>query len=490
VNRQLFDVSCSATVGIAAVAFPEAADRCLLDITNAKTTVVGITIANSLAAVLAGTPAGNSLITALTKLPPGQRPSTVALNIDPNDGPGGGAFAGLHQSLSERLTSEQEALLGCGPFYGTNCDEDGIDVFNAEASVLVQSFPEFEPNGPVATRYVSGRGLVTLPGARGPADPHYSAYVDGCVGPGPVGCNAGDPGRTGASATLLVNGYTSEPFKNELAAASYNFLLLVAGLGVSTGNDPTCDVNNPITCEFVRGVFAIAGTRRPEVNAGGNGEFGRRDFVWSGGAEVEFRYPKRNVLGFATDFAEDHTKTNWSLEATWMHGEPFQVTSEPHGWDKFETYNLTISVDRPTFINFLNPNRTFFVNGQLFLRWIQDYQDDDRMFVHGPLSALWTLSLFTGYYQDRMLPGVTWVHDARSTSGGLIAQMSYRFTENFSATLGVAAFYGKPDEVQSPALTPILVQNGGNDYKALQRYDGLSALAERDELFLILRYTF
>jgi hypothetical protein len=424
----------------------------------------------------------------ITGLSPGATiPPLVTLNRDPNDGVGSGIF-GPTAGLGAFLTDQQEALLGCGPFYGTDCDDDGIDLLNSEASVLIQAFPQFEPNGPVATRFVPGEGLVILPGARGPGDPGYDPLIDGCTRPGPTGCNAGDPGRVG-NARTLVNPLTGQALRNELGGASYNFMILLAGLGASSGTDPGCDPTNPFSCMLVRGIFGIAGLKRPEVRAGGNGDFGRRDFIWSGGAEVQLRYQKRNVLGFAADFAEDRTKTNWSLEATWVPNQAYTIVSEPHGYGLRDTFNLTVSVDRSTFINFLNPNRTFFFNGQVFVRWIDDYVDNDQMGVHGPFTALWTLSAFTGYHQDRLLPGVTWVHDGFSNSGGLIGQMSYRFTENFSATFGVAGFYGKPDSFQVP-IRPLLVQNQGHSYKSDTRYDGLTALAERDEVFLLIRYTF
>ena len=47
-------------------------------------------------------------------------------------------------SLSAELTDPQEALLGCGRFYGTSCDLDGVDFLNMEASVLSQSWPHVE----------------------------------------------------------------------------------------------------------------------------------------------------------------------------------------------------------------------------------------------------------------------------------------------------------------------------------------------------------
>jgi hypothetical protein len=485
-NRQLFDVVCSATVGIASGVFPSLGDRCLLDIANSQEQVLlgFVTPANALSAVIAGSMSGTTVINVLA---PGA-PPLRELNRDPADGTSGSPF-GPRQGLGAYLTDQQEALFGCGPFYGTDCDVQGIDLFNAEASVLVQSFPEFEPGGPVATRYVPGQGTVILPGARGPADAGYSAYVDGCVAPGPVGCNAGDPGRVGPSASLLTNPLTGAAFRTELAAASYNFMILLAGLGASTGNDPACVPTDPFTCAFVRGVFGVAGVRRPEVKAGGNGDFGRRDFIWSGGSEIQLRYLKRNVLGFATDFAHDATGTNWSVEATWINGQPFGVASEERGWARFDTYNLTLSVDRPTFIKFLNQSRTFFINSQLFFRYIHDYVDDDAMAVHGPVSALGTLTFITGYHQDRLLPAVTWVHDVASASGGLIGQITYRFSQDFTATFGIAGYYGDPDELQVP-VRPALLGNQGGNFKADVRYDGLSAISERDEAFLTLRYTF
>jgi hypothetical protein len=58
--------------------------------------------------------------------PNGARTPLVPLVLDPNDGPAANhpiAAQNLftQSGLSPALTDEQEALLGCGPFYGTNC---------------------------------------------------------------------------------------------------------------------------------------------------------------------------------------------------------------------------------------------------------------------------------------------------------------------------------------------------------------------------------
>jgi len=491
-NRQLFDVLCSATVGVAASLSPELADNCLLDVVNSQAELelvkpLPITPAVALSVALTGSKIGRFVAGKLANgatAPPLPLGSMVELNKDPGDGTGGGFFKA--EGLGAYLTDQQEALLGCGPFYGTDCDEQGIDLFNAEASVLIQAFPQFEIGGPVATRFVNGQS-VTLPGARGPSNSLYDPLVDGCTSIADSPLCASSNGGLGAQ--TLVDPKTGQRFSNELGAASYNFMVLLASLGAGGGNDPGCDVNEPFTCQFVRGVFGIAGARRPDIRAGGNGTFGRRDFIWAGGSELQLRYLKRNVLGLATDFAHDGSGTNWSLEGTWIAGQSFPIASEQRGFGKRDTYNLTISVDRPTFINFLNQNRTFFFNSQIFLRYIDGYEGNGEFGVHGPFSALGTLSVFTGYFQDRLLPALTWVHDVASASGGVVAQLTYRFSQDFSTTIGMASFYGDPDE-RALAQSPAVLTNQGGDYKANLRYDGLSAIAERDEFFLSIRYTF
>jgi hypothetical protein len=77
----------------------------------------------------------------------------------------------------------------------------------------------------------------------------------------------------------------------------------------------------------------------------------------------------------------------------------------------------------------------------------------------------------------------------RSGSGALLGQITYRFSEAFSATIGALAFYGEPDENRLP-LHPIALPDTQTDFDARTRYEGLSAISERDELFLRLRYTF
>ena len=473
------------------------------------------TVTPSMAQVRAATAGNNGL-------PGGASTPLVPLVRDPNDGPMANHPIGFQNlftqfGLSPFLTDEQEALLGCGPFYGTNCDIDGMDLMSAEASATIQSWPFFDgtftngagtwlttdsskiqpgttgfQGGPVCTRYEGGKTFI-LPGCRGPRDYGYNVNVDGSTfGPDVLG-----------TVYQRVHPFTGQEWASEMAIVSWNVLMAFVGLSFPDDpdnpkddefapNDPfrtnACSFAAPQFCGNPAAYNSIIGARRNSIRAGGNGEFGRRDFIWHGGGDLALRYQKRNVLGFSMDFAEDFSKSNWGMEFTWIEGLPF---SDSNSWDvttQADTFNLTVSVDRPTFINFLNQNRTLFFNSQWFFQYVRGYE---RGFTsNGPFNMLATFTVATGYFQDRLLPGFTVVYDFGSQSGAGLASVTYRFTENFSTTVGMAGFFGHY-QTKTPALWETALGNRvGRGAYDLFVENGLSPVRERDELYLTLRYTF
>ncbi|MBW2383079.1 MAG: hypothetical protein JRG92_05550, partial [Deltaproteobacteria bacterium] len=250
-----------------------------------------------------------------------------------------------------------------------------------------------------------------------------------------------------------------------------------------------CTFVTPQYCDVVQAIFSIAGQKRNIPQAGGNGLYGRRTTQWQSGSEIYLSYDKRNVLGFSMDFAEDYTKSNWSMEFTWIGDVPqinnnaYDITTDT------DDFNLTISVDRPTFVNFLNANRTFFINSQWFFQYRKGWESG--MTNPGPWNVLATFAVFTGYFQDRLNPTLVFVYDFQSRSGGALPQINYRFSENFSVTLGASLFMGGQDLVVMPVnpIAPAVPRAGSNTY-----YDstepGLSVVRDRDEVFMTLRYTF
>ena len=202
-------------------------------------------------------------------------------------------------------------------------------------------------------------------------------------------------------------------------------------------------------------------------------------------------YEKRNVLGLATDFAEDRTKTNFGVEFSWVNGVPMIDNNAFDGITESDEFNLTISMDRPTFINFLNPNRSFFINSQWFFQYRTKY--NDAWAANGPANVLGTLTILTGYYQDRLNPQITGVYDFMSRSGGLLTQFEYRVSAAFSVAVGLNYFFGRTQLRDAPINGIAPGQNYA--FNASNRYQEptdqlLSVIRDRDELFFRLRYSF
>ncbi len=448
------------------------------------------------------------------ELPGGTTAPTLLVPLDMgiNDGPpalssqypAGTAFVpglaqfALFSGIDRFLTDQQEALLGCGPFYETDCDIDGVDFLNVEAGVFFQSFPNIQgtfQNGEIwdtTDGSVAQPGTVgfygeyshVLPGSRGPGDPGYAIGIDGT----PAGA---------------VHPITGQRWNSEMAIVSWNFLMALVALsqgeqGTTFTRDDAnrkdvldpedsfsterCSFARPSWCSNVTGLLSLTGLTRSSIKAGGNGRFGRRMFLWQGGGDVVLRYEKRNVLGFSMDFAEDVTKTNWGFELTWQEGLPASDSDAYDGNTEIDTFNMTISVDRPTFINFMNANRTFFFNSQWFFQYIEDYRQSHTR--TGPWNFFFTFTASTGYFQDRLLTSMTFVYDVRSNSSAWLPQVTYRFTENFSATVGLGVFSGRWHEVNE-SINPAGGSNTnrvGKDRDKAFTEPGLSVVAERVEM--------
>jgi len=564
-NQQLFAMICATSIGFNSLD-PTACGQSIFNSSNNPLSGLPIprngppgtgakgrlTLSSVLANALAGNPGSAQVVQALAG---GVPPPFVVPNVDPCDGfqfdgcpskgqapkadygGSGGSFA-AGPSLNQVLTDEQEALLGCGHFYGTDCEVDGIDLLNAEASAILQSFAGFEGTygnpyayttlsgvqpgtrgwqGPLpGTRYIGHKQIVQIPGTRGPVlnnglpNSAYNPLVDGCVDPayGGAACAGANlltiPGNFGAAA--------GQVFKSEMAVISFNLQVLVAALSSAPANPPPlpntppeklnfdyahpystapgqCSWAQPQFCSSQQALLTVSGTQRAIRKAGGTYGYGRRDFVWASGADAILKYNKRNVFGFSMDFAEDVTKSNWGVETAWISSNKFTDNNQFSGISNSDTFNVTVSVDRPTFINFLNQNRTFFFNSQWFFQYISNYHGGFT--DNGPFNVLGTFTIQTGYFQDRLLPNVTFVYDVRSNSGAALPEITYRFTENFSGAVGLNFFWGRWQMKDAPVQSLASVGNRvGRDANSEAVENALAVVRERDELFLRLRYTF
>jgi hypothetical protein len=160
---------------------------------------------------------------------------------------------------------------------------------------------------------------------------------------------------------------------------------------------------------------------------------------------------------------------------------------EYDGLSEVDEYNLTLSVDRPTFINFLNANRTFLLNTQLFTSYVGGYRSS--MPREGPWTFLWLINVSTGYAQDRFLVCAVAVWDFRSGSGAFLPTVQYRLTENLSITVGVNVFTGRFSG-RKTSINQFAAFDEDNLGDTVYYENGVSPARDLDSFFARIRYTF
>jgi hypothetical protein len=302
-------------------------------------------------------------------------------------------------------------------------------------------------------------------------------YLPGPISDDNILCGSGIPGDR------LQDGIQYSPYRSDEREGSEAFRALFPN-----GLPP----RSPVFCRNVAQLLDTTAQSLPIRRAGGDGRYGRRDFRWQGGREVVLDYQKRNVLGFAVDFAEDTTKTSWGVEFSWMANKLFADSLEYDGLSPSDELVLSVSVDRPTFFNFLNPNRSFFLNLQTFLRYLPDYQGgrahDDGMYgaAGAALTGNVAFTVFTGYFQDRLSPRVTLLYAPWESQGAVIAGLSYRWTDSFSTSIGYTQFFGHVYKQQG-AYYPIAQYRSVADYVGPVTR-GLAPVLYRDQAELRIRY--
>ncbi len=362
-----------------------------------------------------------------------------------------------------------------------------IEVENATGeTVLVQmnAAQVAELLGQLGSQTARGRDLDADQSAD--LDRNRDAIWDGqddYTGGGPITddnilCGSGIPGDP------LQDGVQYSPYRRDQDQNSEAFRALFPN-----GLPP----RSPVFCRGVSGILGATNQTLPVRRAGGDGRYGRRDFLWQGGRQVAFNYQKRNVFGFGLDFAEDTTKTSWGVEFSWMANRLIPNNTEYSGLSQSDELVLSVSVDRPTFFNYLNPNRSFFMNLQMFLRYLPDYEggrgnfDGNYGFAGASVSGNVAFTFFTGYFQDRLAPRVTILYAPWESQGALITGLSYRWNDAFSTSLGWTQFFGHVYKQQG-AYFPIAQYGSVADYTS-PVLRGVAPVLYRDQAEVRIRYT-
>ncbi len=155
----------------------------------------------------------------------------------------------------------------------------------------------------------------------------------------------------------------------------------------------------------------------------------------------DVHFPRVNLVGGSADFYIDPIKSAIRVEVAHTSGEEFADTSQFRLFSESNVLRWVIGWDRPTYIRFLNPNRTFLLSAQLFGQHILDHESITTPFGHQIGFQDWkdnyiATFLFQGFYaNDRVLPRVITAYDTGAQAGVISPGVDWLVNDNWRITL-------------------------------------------------------
>jgi hypothetical protein len=118
----------------------------------------------------------------------------------------------------------------------------------------------------------------------------------------------------------------------------------------------------------------LCGSDPPEVCAA---QFGSLALPWTA-SEAVLEYPRVLTLGASADYQIPGIDTILRIEVAGELDRKINNTLELDGVDSSDVFLAVVGLDRPTYIPFLNRNRTAFLTFQTFFEHIVDYEEGGR----------------------------------------------------------------------------------------------------------------
>jgi len=153
------------------------------------------------------------------------------------------------------LSGEQQALLGCGPFFGTECAVDGADFLSVDPNLLLLALAQGSDDSPTDST-PSSPLVPLLPGARsseGSGSDMATASWE-LLRTLTAVSELGSPSSVGdecsPATSALCHPFIGSQFSSEIDALSFNVLIaLVLASSVGSSSDPDCTLATPELCD-------------------------------------------------------------------------------------------------------------------------------------------------------------------------------------------------------------------------------------------------
>lgn len=188
------------------------------------------------------------------------------------------------------------------------------------------------------------------------------------------------------------------------------------------------------------GLYEVVGGWGPDFNSDGFGDLPVAETV----------HPRMDSYGFSMTYDDAlNTKCVYRLEFLFQD-RPYEHLATAD-IERRRTIKTLLGIDRPTFVPFLNPNRTISFGFQAFVTQVVEGGDmkDAGLTLNGSHpnenTTMFSLGANTGYMQDRINPSILWIYDPGRQGNYLQVGTEFRFTDNILWYVGATLYDGKSD---------------------------------------------
>ena len=157
----------------------------------------------------------------------------------------------------------------------------------------------------------------------------------------------------------------------------------------------------------------------------------------------DIHFPRVTLVGASVDFYVDPVKSAIRMEMAHTSGEEFADTSKSDLHSESDVIRWVIGWDRPTYIRWLNPNRTFLLSAQIFGQHILDHKSISHPGTGSQIGFQdWKNGyigtfLFQGFFaNDRILPRLILARDFRAKATVLGPGVDYLINDNLRLIFG------------------------------------------------------
>lgn len=152
-------------------------------------------------------------------------------------------------------------------------------------------------------------------------------------------------------------------------------------------------------------------------------------------------YPRVNLIGGSLDLQWEAAKAAVRLEGALTQGEEFANSLRDNLFSRNPVFRSVIGIDRPTFIPFINPNRTTLISGQLFYQHI--FQHELQQGEFGQLgmpdwkdNVTGTLLIKAFLNNDRLSPQLILARDFRAQAMVASPQVDWIASDDLKLSFG------------------------------------------------------